>query len=127
MFDFLTPPLVTFVIFYSIYCIFDLFVRRKERMEIIERMGDKLDPDLLKPSFGFKGKINFSFSSLKLGALLTGIGLGIFVGSILCVFGNPQSNALTQSIMGGSLLLFGGLGLIVAFVIELKMSNKKNH
>lgn len=126
MFDFLAAPLVTFVVFYGIFCIFDLFVRRKERMEIIERMGDKLDPEVLKPSFGFKGKINFSFSSLKLGTLLTGIGLGIFVGSILCLFGNPQSYALTQSIMGGSVLLFGGLGLIIAFVIELKMSNKKN-
>ena len=126
MFNFLVPPLTTFAVFYSIYCIFDLFVRRKERMEIIERMGDKLDPELLKPSFGFKGKINFSFSSLKLGALLTGIGLGIFVGSILCAFGNLQSETLTQSIIGGSVLLFGGLGLIVAFVIELKISNKKN-
>lgn len=126
MFDFLAAPLVTFVVFYGIFCIFDLFVRRKERMEIIERMGDKLDSDLLKPSFGFKGKINFSFSSLKLGALLTGIGLGLFIGSILCVYGNPQSYSLTQSIMGGSILLFGGLGLIAAFVIELKMSNKKN-
>lgn len=126
MLDFIAVPLVTFVVFYGIYSIFDLFVRRKERMEIIERMGDKLDSDLLKPSFGFRQINKLSFSALKLGSLLCGIGLGLFIGSLFASMFEMKMY-LENAFIGGSVLLFGGLGLIVAFVIELKMSNKKNH
>lgn len=125
MLDFITVPLVTFVVFYGIYSIFDLFVRRKERMEIIERMGDKLDSDLLKLSFGFRQINKLSFSALKLGSLLCGIGLGLFIGSLFASMFEMKMY-LENAFIGGSVLLFGGLGLIVAFVIELKMSNKKN-
>lgn len=125
MLDFITVPLVTFVVFYGIYSIFDLFVRRKERMEIIERMGDKLDSDLLKLSFGFRQINKLSFSALKLGSLLCGIGLGLFIGSLFASMFEMKMY-LENAFIGGSVLLFGGLGLIAAFVIELKMSNKKN-
>ena len=61
---------------------FELFVRRKERLLIIEKISERMDiADLGKrlslPSYGLP---RFSFSSLKTGCLLMGIGLGILVG-----------------------------------------------
>ena len=36
------------IVFGVIYKLFELFVRRKERMMLIEKMGDKLTPEVFK-------------------------------------------------------------------------------
>ena len=43
MLDFLMVPLVVGIICAGIYGLFELFVRRKERLAIIEKIGEKLD------------------------------------------------------------------------------------
>ena len=115
MMDFITAPLVVGFICLGIYALFELFVRRKERLLIIEKISERMDiADLGKrlslPSYGLP---RFSFSSLKTGCLLMGIGLGILVGFFCSAY-------------GASVLLFGGLGLIVAFVIETNMKKKED-
>ena len=82
MMDFITAPLVVGFICLGIYALFELFVRRKERLLIIEKISERMDiADLGKrlslPSYSLP---RFSFSSLKTGCLLMGIGLGILVG-----------------------------------------------
>ena len=37
-------PLIVGIVCAGIYGLFELFVRKKERLAIIEKIGDKLDP-----------------------------------------------------------------------------------
>ena len=83
--DFIVVPLTTGIVFAAIYGLFELFVRRKERLAIIEKIGDKLDASACEGKLGlpsYKGN-HISFSSLKAGCLLTGIGLGLLVGFLI--------------------------------------------
>jgi hypothetical protein len=72
-----------------------------------------------------------SFSSLKIGCLLTGLGLGLLVGLLIglmlhtnsCYAGMERWHivSFTGIANGASVLLFGGIGLLVSFIIENKM------
>lgn len=133
MMEFIMVPLVVGIVCTGIYGLFELFVRRKERLSIIDKIGDKLDASALdgKLKIGTFGP-SFSFSALKVGCLMAGIGLGLLVGALVNV---PLYNMFSDEgwyrhdvmavAYGASVLLFGGLGLIVAFVIELKMGKKE--
>lgn len=131
MMDFIMVPLIVGIVCAGIYGLFELFVRKKERLAIIEKIGDKLEPSAFDVKIGLpRLATNFSFSSLKIGCLLAGIGLGLLVGFIISVsltdFNLDGRRELISTVYGASVLLFGGIGLIVAFVIELKLSKDKN-
>lgn len=131
MMDFIMVPLIVGIVCAGIYGLFELFVRKKERLAIIEKIGDKLEPSAFDVKIGLpRLATNFSFSSLKTGCLLAGIGLGLLVGFIISVsltdFNLDGRRELISTVYGASVLLFGGIGLIVAFVIELKLSKDKN-
>lgn len=124
-------PLIVGIVCAGIYGLFELFVRKKERLAIIEKIGDKLEPSAFDVKIGLpRLATNFSFSSLKTGCLLAGIGLGLLVGFIISVsltdFNLDGRRELISTVYGASVLLFGGIGLIIAFVIELKLSKDKN-
>lgn len=130
-FDFLAPVLVVAAITLGIYKLFELFVCRRERMMLLERM---LASDLKElPRFSYGWSLHFSFSALKWGCLLMGIGLGVLLGYTICwntIPGFPGDNlyyasdSLVAIIFGASILLLGGLGLVVAFLVELKLGKK---
>jgi hypothetical protein len=135
MLDFISVPLVVGIVTLGIYKLFELFVRKKERLTIIEKMGDKFDPALIEaklpiPSFNTSSV----FTTLKLGSLLLGVGLGLLVGFFICqvyVYGsiptidvNHDAYEISGIIYGASVMLFGGLGLIAAFLVEMKMQKK---
>ncbi len=131
--DFIMVPLIVGIVCAGIYGLFELFVRKKERLAIIEKIGDKLEPSAFDAKIGLpRLSTNFSFSSLKAGCLLAGIGLGLLVGFIISVsltdfnLDNWGRRELISTVYGASVLLFGGIGLIVAFIIELKLSKEKN-
>lgn len=131
MMDFIMVPLIVGIVCAGIYGLFELFVRKKERLAIIEKIGDKLEPSAFDVKIGLpRLATNFSFSSLKTGCLLAGIGLGLLVGFIISVslidFNLDGRRELISTVYGASVLLFGGIGLIIAFVIELKLSKDKN-
>ncbi|WP_293714812.1 DUF6249 domain-containing protein [uncultured Parabacteroides sp.] len=128
MMNFIMVPLIIGIICAGIYGLFELFVRKKERLAIIEKIGDKLDPSAFDAKIGLpRLSTNFSFSSLKAGCLLVGVGLGILFGFFLSISTEACDNYEMQSaVYGASVLLFGGLGLIVAFVLEMKLSKDKN-
>jgi len=134
--NFIIAPLVCLIVFSFLYGIFELFIRRRERIDIIEKIGDKLDASHLQnninlPSLGGK---NFSFGALKGGCLLIGIGLGLFVGLAINIaiieFGiklhNQHIHDLVGIAYGAPVLIFGGLGLLIAFIVETKMNKKKD-
>ncbi|MDR2680182.1 MAG: hypothetical protein LBC47_05160 [Tannerella sp.] len=140
MMDFITVPLITCIVFYFTYMTFELFARRKERLSLIEKMGQNLTPpdssvlksqfSSLLPSFPRK-----SFTGLRMGCLLVGLGLGLFVGLLTCLM--VKAHATTNSYhsweidtfysvaYGGSVLFFGGLGLIISYIIENKSVKKE--
>lgn len=130
-FNFLVPILVVGTITLGIYKLFELFVCRRERMMLLERM---LASDLKElPRFSYGWRVRFSFSALKWGCLLMGIGLGVLLGYAICwntIPGFPgddlyyPSDSIVAVIFGASVLLMGGLGLLVAFLVELKLGKK---
>jgi hypothetical protein len=143
MMDFIIAPTVTGIVFLGIYKLFELFVRRRERMTIIEKMGDKFTPDMMGNPFMYsnlKTSIK-SFATLRIACLLLGMGLGLLVGiflsqyvidgmkntSILQVYANSSIEYkkvmdIVSLVIGASTLLFGGLGLLVAYLIESKQT-----
>lgn len=131
MMDFISIPLVVGIICYGIYSLFELFVHKKERLMIIEKLSEKvdwavLDGKLQLPSFAQK---QISFSALKIGCLMAGLGLGLLIGFIFHTFicvnfeGDWQMVSMAY---GASVLLCGGLGLILAFIIENKLGKKND-
>ena len=69
--DFITVPLTTGIVFLAFYKVIELFVCRKERMAIIEKIGDKLSTSSLTNElelFNYGG-LRISFSALKTGCL----------------------------------------------------------
>lgn len=129
MMDFIMVPAVMGIITLGVYKLFELFVRKKERLIIIDKIGDKLTPDILNGKIDFSTNIpKFSFSALKFGCLFMGFGIGLLVAfAVHYNFADFVQNAyyLRSAVYGSCVLLFGGLGLIIAFIIEQKISNKK--
>ena len=129
MMDFITIPLVVGIICAGIYGLFELFVRKKERLAIIEKISNNLDASAFEGKLGLPNYMSrFSFSALKVGCLLAGIGLGLMVGFFINLGMRNmyyQEHQFTEMAFGASVLLFGGIGLIVAFIIELKLNKDK--
>lgn len=137
MFSFITAPLVVGLVVLGIYGLFELFVRRKERLAIIEKIGDKLDASAFAGKLSLPAYSTFkfsfsSFSSLKIGCLLMGIGLGLLIASFFSLSLSTaysrvegiSSWDLINALYGACVLLCGGLGLILAFIIETRMAKK---
>jgi len=136
MMDFISIPLVVGIITYGIFRLFDLFVRKKERLAIIEKIGEKFDPSMIENKFSFPMATtgNSTFGTLKIACLLLGVGLGLLVGYFICLGSiagystmdlRNNANEISGVVYGASVLLFGGLGLLVAFVIEMNYLKKK--
>ena len=124
--DFIMVPLIMGIITLGIYKLFELFACRRERMAIIEKLGDKISLPIYN---------HYSFSTLKGGCLMLGIGLGLLIGFFICASAIPDylatsdlswnARQIVGIVYGSSVLLFGGAGLITAFLIENKMNKKK--
>ena len=137
MMNFITAPLVCGIFVLGFYKLFELFVCKKERLLIIEKMGEKFTPDMLEHKIKFSSVGNLSFTALKFGSLFMGIGLGLLIGYFICSatlngyndMGTDRFNYNMREtisvIYGASVLLFGGLGLLTAFLVELKINKNK--
>ena len=135
--DFISIPVVVGIVTLGIFRLFDLFVRKKERLAIIDKISDKFDASMIENKFSFPivSSGNSIFSTLKIACLLLGVGLGLLVGYFICLNSvagystmDLRNNAheISGVVYGASVLLFGGLGLLVAFIIEMNyVKNKK--
>ncbi|MDR3251945.1 MAG: hypothetical protein LBT35_00015 [Tannerella sp.] len=128
--DFITAPLIVGMISYFTYMVFELFGRRKERLTLIEKIGQNLNPidssvlssnfSSLLPAFPRK-----SFTGMRIGCLLFGLGVGLLTGLFL----NLHVHDIHQDYhrwdnysvaYAAPMLIFGGIGLIISYIIERK-------
>ena len=133
--DFIMVPVVCGIFVLGFYKLFELFVCKKERLAIIEKMGEKFSPEMLGNKINLSSVGNVSFSALKFGCLFVGLGLGLLVAYLICrttiddyVVRNADWNWEVRQtisvIYGACVLLFGGVGLLASFLVELKISKK---
>ena len=133
--DFIMVPVVCGIFVLGFYKLFELFVCKKERLAIIEKMGEKFSPEMLGNKINLSSVGNVSFSALKFGCLFAGLGLGLLVAYLICATtlegyvdvsrnSNWEYRETISVIYGACVLLFGGVGLLTSFLIELKISKK---
>ena len=133
--NFIMVPLVVGIVTLGIYKFFELLICRRERREII----GKLDPDALIDYLKLipmglrtggavgvvpEGAPVIPAGALKIGCLLLGLGLGLLFGFMLTRI-TEISFQTREIVYGGSVLCFGGLGLIVSFVVERILVRRK--
>lgn len=121
------------IVFGVIYKLFELFAGRRERMMLIEKMGDKLTPETFKNGIMYRPSL-YSFGGLRIGCLLLGLGAGLLVGYVLTCTTQPDYlsdnypytvKEAVSIIYGACVLLGGGLGLVISYLID-KEQWKKN-
>lgn len=138
MFEYLSVVAILGIVILGFYRVIELFVRRKERMMIIEKMQGAADSDMFKNQLNlpFIGKSRNSNWTLRASLLLIGLGVGFIVGLLLQfslgyqLVTNVEAfrmspNDMLSIIYLASTILFGGIGLLIAYLIERKDEKKK--
>lgn len=120
------------IVFGVIYKLFELFAGRRERLLLIEKLGDRLTEDTFRKGIIYRPSL-FSFNSLRAGCLLLGLGLGLLAGYLIVATTQPEYfadeyndavNKTVSLIYGASVLIGGGLGLLVSYLIEVAHSRR---
>lgn len=103
--------LIPIAMFIVVYGIFHLYVRRKERLALIEKG---------QTAAIFNSESNVS-PSLKYGIFFIGIAIGFLMGEIL-----SQTTRMDEGIAYLSMIfLFGGIGLVIYYFIARKHTRKE--
>lgn len=92
----------------------------KERMAMIEK---GVNPADFKSNTSFRFLRSNTLSNLKWGLLITFVGIGLLVGEQL----QSISSLNHESIVIGSMLITGGLALILFYIIAAKKLKEKQH
>ncbi|GAB6008586.1 DUF6249 domain-containing protein [Dysgonomonas reticulitermitis] len=131
----LVPIFVMGIITLGIYKIFELFVRRNERISIIEKLSN-IDPETLKHRINFPVYKDESVGSwsIRIGLLLIGVGLGVVIATIVdistAIPSYYKGQLVYDSLRSVDVLypscaaVFGGIGLVIAYFIEKKKDKK---
>lgn len=129
--DFIIIPLNMLIVFGTIYKLFELFVRKEERMMVINKIAEISKVDLNNIDIRMGGVSNWA---LRLGALMIGVGLGLFIAFFLNgMFTNgdywrgedPRSYSfLAEIVYGSCVCFFGGIALLIACFVERGQKKK---
>ena len=127
--DWITVPLVCAIIFGCIYKVVELFVHKRERLMVINKLTEISNVD-------FKGINLYSsgnkFTGLRIGWLLLGIGFGFLFGFLINMmatygqYANDFDNVWRyHNIVGGivyvaCICIRGGIGLLMSYKAERK-------
>ncbi|MCL2650039.1 MAG: hypothetical protein FWD60_03305 [Candidatus Azobacteroides sp.] len=136
----LTTVFISGFFFLTFYKVCELFVRKKERMAIVEKLGIEgnsadLSNIMKLPNFGKKEN---SFWSLRIALLMASIGVGIIIAffTVYCLFGDTSNlnmdnwairnnyDSMRATIYLAFTAFFGGIGLLIAYFIERKEIKK---
>lgn len=125
---------------FAIYKLFELFARRKERITMIEKLSEGISPTMLNNDQRFPFKIPVSIETIngswaiRIGLLLVGIGLGVVIAAFIDLNYSPYSgsrelyfeyNKTINALYPALAALFGGIGLVIAYLIERKDDKKE--
>ena len=140
--DFTAIFIIGFIVL-GTYKLFELFAKRKERQLMIEKLahlweGDEDNEKRLKIQLPLISADNpdFGYWPLRISLLLIGIGLGCLLSFFLQsqTFGFNYDNywdyynhyaGIIVMINFATITTLGGIGLLIAFLIEQKMKRKK--
>ncbi|MEI6123181.1 MAG: DUF6249 domain-containing protein [Bacteroidota bacterium] len=86
-----------------------------ERMAMIEKG--------MEPSQRKKGN---GFGTLRFALLTIGVGLGILIGFIIIRIMATNDESVTGAVYGSTVLIFGGGGLLSAYLANKKREDKEN-
>ena len=127
--DWIMPPLVCAIIFGCIYKVIELFVRKRERMLIINKMTEISNVD-------FKGIHIYSsgnkFTALRVGWLLLGVGCGFLLGfliNLMATYGQyaydlksvwEYHRFVSGIVYVACICICGGIGLLLSYRAEHK-------
>jgi hypothetical protein len=136
MMEFISIPVTFGIGAYAFYKLIELYVRKKERLMIIEKLNmlDNINTQNINLSnlFGEEKFLKNPYLALRIGSLLMGLGLGLLIGYLIAQlsFGyiaEPSWNIreTISVIYGATTLFFGGMGLITGFIIETNMKRKQ--
>jgi len=103
--------LIPIAMFAVVYGIFHLYVRRKERLALIEKG---------QTAAIFNSESNVS-PSLKYGIFCIGIAIGFLMGEILSEYSHMNEGVAYLSMI----FLFGGIGLVAYYFIAKKHIRKE--
>ena len=110
----LIPIIISVSLFAMIFGI--VYLYKRERMAMIER---GMDPRRYKPQ-------SAPYQNLKWGLLLIGSGLGLFIAFLLDRFAFRSNDYDENPAVYFSLIaIFGGLGLLISYIIEKKEVHDK--
>ncbi len=109
----LTGIFITAIVFGFIFGVFYIFVRKKERLTLIEKGADA--------SVFISKKRNQSLT-FKFGMLFIGVAIGILLGNILEVTTELQEEVAYFSMI----FLFGGCALVINHFLERKHDKMDN-
>lgn len=134
-FDFLIPILIILFLSVTVYLIFELFVRRKERLMMIEKMTELKSEDLAKSRASFLtnyGLPSFHFNGMRWGLLLLGIGLGIIAAFAILALaigqayidGTYKNYELESVVYGACVCFFGGAMLVGSYYVEKEFKSR---
>ena len=132
--DWITPPLICAIIFGCIYKVVELFVRKRERLILINKITEISNTD-------FKG-INLynsgnKFTGLRIGWLLLGVGCGFLFGFLINMmatygqYATEYSNAWSYHHYVGGIVyvacicICGGIGLLLSYRAERNAEQPK--
>jgi len=141
MFDALVPISIFGFCVLGTYKTFELFVRRKERMLMIEKLAFLSDENENRPKirlpFISVDDLNSGSWPLRISLLLIGIGAGCLLAFFIqLIYFNAspiqlyrdwiyQFQDLILLVNFASISFFGGIGLLIAFLIEQKNKKQK--
>ncbi len=110
----MNDTLIVLVVFAALFGIILVVIsaRNRERMSMIQKG--------VNPKDFIKTNKSNPYGILKWGMLLAGVGLGLFVGSLMEAYSRiPEEPAYFAAA-----LFFGGLGLTIAFLITKKAEDQ---
>ncbi len=138
MTDFIMAPAIIGICVYGFYKFVELLAHRKERLLMVEKISEisaASDVNIDKIFGEHSG--NSRFVSMRLGAILLGVGVGLLIGFIISnsIFGTDYLDFQERGyyvirgniglIYGSSTLIFGGISLLLCFFFEQKCRRGK--
>lgn len=132
--DWITAPLICTVIFGCIYKVVELFVRKRERLMLINKITEISNTD-------FKG-INLynsgnKFTALRIGWLMLSVGCGFLFGfliNMMATYGKYATefgvawgyhNAVGSIVYVACICICGGIGLLLSYKAERKAEHSE--